>query len=113
MKHFHRLLLITLIGMIIVAALLRDARLPVAAQPLTGGLITETLAGDAVQVMMPGRFALTFTPDGIEVWRDLRRDPAGQRNLVNQSTPLLVPRLPTASRWSAGQHWYVVHHYGL
>ncbi|ABY34176.1 MAG TPA: GDSL family lipase [Chloroflexus aurantiacus] len=93
MKHFHRLLLITLIGMIIVAALLRDARLPVAAQPLTGGLITETLAGDAVQVMMPGRFALTFTPDGIEVWRDLRRDPAGHRNLVNQSTPLLVPQL--------------------
>lgn len=93
MPVIRRLLLIVFIVTMVWGIIVRSDRPPVAAQSLPIGLIAQTTISGDVNITMPGRFALTFTPTGIATWHDLRRDPSGSRNLIADDTPLVAVRL--------------------
>lgn len=86
-RRLLRLLLILVFGIVLGICWYEP---PTTAQPRTDGLLVQSVTSDRLIITMPGRFALTFTPEGLREWRDLRRDPAGNRHLVEPSAALVM-----------------------
>ncbi len=82
-----------ILGLIVLASgliAIGNSPLPlVTAQPRPIGMTAQITASGDIRIAMPERFALTFSREGITDWRDLRRDPAGVRNLVATSHALV------------------------
>ncbi len=99
--NVHRLITITLLLCFGVTIVMRIHQPQATAQPLTAGLSAQIAADGRVIMTMPGRFALTFTPAGISEWRDLRRDPSGNRNLIAPASTLVTVQTTTGAPLSA------------
>ncbi|MGC8799700.1 MAG: SGNH/GDSL hydrolase family protein [Chloroflexus sp.] len=85
----YRIILIGIAVLLGLGAASSTLQPPAVAQVLNRGLHVQTGPDGQIDVVMPYRFALTFSAHGISAWRDLRRDPAGNHNLVVSDSVLV------------------------